>query len=375
MKYLSVLIVLFLFLACTPDKENPASQISAEEFAFQYHGKEIELYTLKNNNGLICQLTNFGARVVSIYAPDKNGNLGDIVVGYGTGKDFVEKKENYFGTTIGRYGNRIGNAAFTIDTVEYKLEKNNDENHLHGGGNGFHRQMWEAESLSKSEIVFTYVSPDMEGGYPGTVDVKLKYLLTNNNELKIEYFAKSDKNTILNLTNHTYFNLKDAGKTSINGHLMHINADTYTPVDAGLIPTGELVLVDDTPFDFRKATQIGKCVDNDYEQLKLGKGYDHNWVLNTDGDISRLAARVVEPDLGRVLEVYTNEPGIQFYGGNFLDGTDTGKNNICFGHRSAFCLETQHFPDSPNKPQFPSVALSAGQDYYSICIYKFSTIE
>lgn len=373
MKYLIFMIALSVFAGCS--KKEEFTVISADEFTYVHKSKMIELFTLKNDNGMVCQITNFGARVVSIYTPDKNGKMGDVVVGYGTGKDFVGKKENYFGSTIGRYGNRIGNAAFIVDGVKYELEKNDGYNHLHGGGNGFHRQVWEVENVNPSSITFSYVSPDMESGYPGTVDLKVRYELSAENVLKIEYFAKSDKNTVLNLTNHTYFNLKDAGKTSISNHLMKINADKYTPVDAGLIPTGELATVDGTPFDFRKAIAIGDLFDANDEQLKLCKGYDHNWVLNTINDAAILAAKVIEPESGRVMIVFTNEPGIQFYGGNFLDGTDIGKNNISFGHRSAFCLETQHFPDSPNKPQFPSVALNAGEDYYSVCIYKFGVTE
>ncbi len=373
MKQLYFLITILLFTAC--GQKEKLTVISADDFVYNHNNKDIRLYTLENENGLICQLTNFGARVVSIYTPDKNGEFGDIVVGYGTGKEFVEKKENFFGTTIGRYGNRIGNAVFSIDSVEYQLEKNDGENHLHGGGNGFHRQVWEVENVDNSSIVFSYVSPDMEGGYPGTVSVKVKYQLTESNELKIEYFASSDKNTILNLTNHTYFNLKDAGSSEINNHLLYINADLYTPVDAGLIPTGELATVKGTPFDFREETAIGERVSASNEQLELGKGYDHNWVLNTGNDVAIVAAKVIEPESGRVMEVYTKEPGLQFYGGNFLDGTDIGKNNISYGHRSAFCLETQHFPDSPNKADFPSVVLNSGEEYYSICIYKFKTVN
>ena len=361
--------MIFLFSGCSTNK--PVKIIEAENFAFTHNGQEIGLITLKNQNGVICQLTNFGARVVSIYTPDKNGNFGDIVVGYGTGKDFVEKKENYFGTTIGRYGNRIGNAVFTIDSVTYRLEKNNGENHLHGGGDGFHRQVWTIENATDSEIVFSYISPDMEAGYPGTINASVKFQLTNENELIIEYFAKTDKKTILNLTNHTYFNLKDAGKTTINNHLLQINAAKYTPVDDGLIPTGELISVENTPFDFRKLTAIGNRVNETHQQLQLANGYDHNWVLTNNNSVSVLAATVIEPETGRTLEVYTNEPGLQFYGGNFLDGTDIGKNETTYAHRNAFCLETQHFPDSPNKPEFPDVTLEPGESYYSVCIYKF----
>ncbi|WP_297092226.1 aldose epimerase family protein [uncultured Draconibacterium sp.] len=369
MKYLGIIALVIMFFGCV--QEEATVGISREDFAFDYNGKTIELYTLKNDNGLVCQLTNFGARVVSLYAPDKNGTPGDVVVGYGSGKDFVEKKENFFGATIGRYGNRIGNATFTIDSISYQLEKNDGENHLHGGSNGFHRQVWTVESVSDNEIVFSYLSPDGESAYPGTVNTTITYQLTAANELKIEYFATTDKKTVLNLTNHTYFNLKDGGKSSINEHLMYLNALRFTPVDGGLIPTGELAEVTGTPFDFTQATAIGERVDNEHQQLKVGNGYDHNWVLDTGNDKTQLAARVVEPESGRVLEVYTNEPGIQFYGGNFLDGTIAGKSGIKYGFRSAFCLETQHFPDSPNKPEFPGVLLNPGDKYYSICIYKF----
>lgn len=369
MKYLAFIISLLLIAGCTLKKD--LQIVSTEDFKFNYEGNEIKLFTLENDNGMVCQLTNFGARVVSIYTPDRNGTLGDVVVGYGTGKGFVEKKENFFGATIGRYGNRIGNASFEIDGTDYNLEKNDGANHLHGGGNGFHRQVWDVGNADKTEIIFTYVSPDMESGYPGTVNVKVKYQLTTNNELKIEYFAKSDKNTILNLTNHTYFNLKDAGKSTINNHKLTINADNYTPVDGGLIPTGQLEEVVNTPFDFTKSTAIGERVDSKYPQIEKGMGYDHNWVLNTNKDNTILAAKVEEPESGRVMEVYTNEPGIQFYGGNFLDGSIAGKYGIKYGHRGAFCLETQHFPDSPNKTNFPSVKLLPGEEYYSLCVYKF----
>ncbi|SHE51538.1 aldose 1-epimerase [Mariniphaga anaerophila] len=371
MKNLIYLAVIVVFAACS--SKNDLTVISADDFKFSYLGNKIEIFNLENENGLVCQLTNFGARVVSLYTPDRNGKFADVVAGYGTGKDFVEKKENYFGATIGRYGNRIGNATFEIDGIDYKLEKNNGENHLHGGGNGFHRQIWNVESSSKTEITFSYVSADMECGYPGTINVKIKYQLTPENELKIEYFATSDKKTVLNLTNHTYFNLKDAGASTINNHVMQINADYYTPVDAGLIPTGRLNLVEDTPFDFRKATRIAQRVDDPHEQLRFGNGYDHNWVLNTSNNVTILAAKVIDPESGRVMEVFTNEPGVQFYGGNFLNGNDIGKNSIGIGHRNAFCLETQHFPDSPNKPDFPCVILDQGEQYYSVCIYKFSS--
>ncbi|WP_303921337.1 aldose epimerase family protein [Draconibacterium sediminis] len=373
MKYLGIMALVLMVFGCA--QKEASVGLSSEDFAFDNNGKTIELYTLKNDNGLVCQLTNFGARVVSLYTPDKNGELADVIVGYGSGKDYVEKPENFYGAVIGRYGNRIGGAAFSIDSVEYQLQKNDGANHLHGGTNGFHRQVWNAEQLSDTEVVFSLVSPDMESAYPGTVSVKVKYQLTAANELKIEYFATTDKKTVLNLTNHSYFNLKDGGRTSINDHVMYLNADYYTPVDGGLIPTGELAAVAGTPFDFTTPTAIGERVEADDEQLKVGGGYDHNWVLNTKNDVSILAAKVVDPESGRVLEVYTNEPGIQFYGGNFINGRIAGKEDIKYDFRSAFCLETQHFPDSPNKPEFPSVIVNPGDEYYSVCIYKFGVEE
>ncbi len=370
MKYLGIFALLLVLFSCN---EKKIAVVDKDAFAFDYEGKQTRLYTLENENGLICQITNYGARVVSLFAPDKNGKLGDVIVGYGTGKDFVEGEEYFFGGIIGRYGNRIANGAFSIDSVQYQLEKNDGDNHLHGGSKGFYHQIWNVESNTASEIIFSLVSPDMDSGYPGTVKVKVKYQLTADNALKIEYSATSDKKTILNLTNHSYFNLKDGGKSSINGHLMYINADKFTPVNGGLIPTGELAAVAGTPMDFTKPTAIGDRVDADFEQIKLGHGYDHNWVLNTNGDVTKVAAKVVDPESGRGLEVYTSEPGIQFYGGNFLKGTAVGKNGIKYAYRSAFCLETQHFPDSPNKPEFPSVILNPGQEYHSVCIYKFTT--
>ncbi len=363
------MVLLTIGVACTTEQK-PAT-LSNEEFAYDYNGKKIELYTIKNENGLIAQFTNFGARLASLYAPDKDGKLGDVVVGYESGKAYVDKKDNYYGAIIGRYGNRIGNATFTLDSVVYELEKNDGENHLHGGSIGFHRVIWDVKSVGENSIVFNHVSDDMTDGYPGKVDVTVTYTLTDQNELKIEYAATTDKKTILNLTNHTYFNLKDAGASTINNHVMQINANAITPVDGGLIPTGELADVTGTPFDFRKPTVIGERVDAEDEQLALGHGYDHNWVLNTNGDVSKRAAKVLDPSSGRTLEVYTNEPGLQFYGGNFLDGKISGKYGIMIAYRGAFCLETQHFPDSPNKPEFPSVVLEPGQEYNSVCIYKF----
>ncbi|WP_461633045.1 aldose epimerase family protein [Labilibaculum euxinus] len=372
MKLLNVLCVVIIPVMMSCQKPQKKELISETDFSCDYNGKKVELFTLTNKNGLVCQLTNFGARVVSLWVPDKNGNFADVAVGYGTGKDFIDKKEYFFGGTIGRYGNRIGQAKFSLDGIEYQLEANNGENHLHGGSNGFYRQIWDVNQIDKQTLEFSLHSADMDGGYPGNVDVKVKYQFTDDNELKIEYFGTTDKLTVLNFTNHTYFNLKGAGAGTINDHQLMINADSFTPVDAGLIPTGEILPVKGTAFDFNNLTAIGERVDNDETQLTYGKGYDHNWVLNKSDEKLTLAAKVVEPSSGRILEVYTIEPGIQFYGGNFLDGV-VGKGNKKYDFRTAFCLETQHFPDSPNQANFPDVTVKPGEEYYSICIYKFSS--
>lgn len=335
----------------------------------------MQLFTIENKNGIKACITNYGGRVVKLFVPDKNGKLEDVVLGYDNLSDYLSSNEKYYGAIIGRYGNRIGNARFSIDDNEYCLEKNNSDNSLHGGSGGFHNVIWDVKQLDKQTLELSYLSKDMEEGFPGNLDVKVVYSLTDKNELKIEYFAETDQPTVVNLTHHSFFNLTGNPEKSINNHILQINADTYTPVDDGLIPIGEIVPVESTPFDFRKPLSIGKRVDENHEQLILGRGYDHNWVLDASGlnkDI-RLAARVTEPESGRMMEVYTNEPGIQFYGGNFLNGSDVGKNGIAYQHRTAFCLETQHFPDSPNKENFPSTVLKPGEAYYSVCIYQFKT--
>ncbi|MDD4191828.1 MAG: galactose mutarotase [Mangrovibacterium sp.] len=336
----------------------------------------MQLFTIENKNGLKACITNYGGRVVSLFVPDKNGDFEDVVLGYDNLSDYLKSNEKYYGATIGRYGNRIGKAQFSIGDKTYLLEKNNGENSLHGGSGGFHNVLWDVVQLNEQTLELIYVSKDGEEGFPGNLSVRVVYCLTDDNELKIEYFATTDKPTIVNLTHHSFFNLTGNPEKIINNHILQIPAKFYTPVDEGLIPTGEIAPVEGTPFDFREPVAIGKRVDEGHAQLKLGRGYDHNWVLDASGlnrDI-RLAARVTEPQSGRVMEVYTNEPGIQFYGGNFLNGSDIGKNGIVYQRRTAFCLETQHFPDSPNKENFPSVLLNPGDEYYSACIYCFKTI-
>lgn len=335
----------------------------------------MNIYTIKNCHGLKANISDYGARVLSLYVPDKKGHLADVVLGYDTIAEYFTSNEIYYGATIGRYGNRIGNAKFKIDEKEYLLAKNNGENNLHGGIHGFHKVYWNVNQLNSQTLEMSYFSKDMEEGFPGKLSVKLVYRLTDDNELKIEYFATTDKTTIVNLTHHSFFNLTGNPLNSINKHILYLNSDFYTPINNSLIPTGELKTVTDTPFDFRTPIAIGKRLHEKNEQLQFAKGYDHNWVIKQEGNDKNItiAAKVEDPKTGRVMEVHTNEPGIQFYGGNFLNGSDVGKNKIAYKFQTAFCLETQHFPNSPNQANFPSTLLYPEDKYHSICIYKFST--
>jgi aldose 1-epimerase len=338
-------------------------------------GQPVDLYVLTNKSGTEASITNFGGALVSLKVPDRSGKLADVVLGYDNVDGYV-KDTSYFGALVGRYGNRIGHAQFVLDGKTYTLAKNNGENCLHGGIKGFNKALWTAKTRSSKDgqsLELSYFSKDGEEGFPGNLKVNVIYTLTDANALKIEYSATTDKKTVVNLTNHAYFNLAGQGSGDILGHLLMIAADQFTPVDAGLIPTGEFRDVMDTPFDFRKPTAIGARIDQADGQLKLGGGYDHNFVLRMKVDgVESLAARVVEPTSGRVMEVWTTEPGIQFYTGNFLDGKAIGKGGLSYPRRNAFCLETQHFPDSPNQPKFPSVVLNPGDRYHTITNYKFS---
>ncbi len=335
----------------------------------------MKLYSIENMNGLKALISNYGGRIISLFIPDETGHFDDVVLGYDTPESYLDSNEKYYGAIIGRYGNRVGQARFSIGDRTYFLEKNNGENSLHGGSGGFHNVIWRANQTDGQTLELEYVCKDMEEGFPGNLKVKVVYRMTEDNELKIEYFASTDKSTIVNLTHHSFFNLTGDLRKTINNHILQIPADSFTPVDEGLIPTGEIAPVEGTPFDFRNTTAIGERVEENNEQLKFGRGYDHNWVLDTAGENKKLrfAAKVTEPVSGRVLEVFTNEPGIQFYGGNFLNGKDVGKRGIPYRYRTAFCLETQHFPDSPNKDNFPKTILNLGEEYYSICIYRFGT--
>lgn len=365
-----LLVALVLLFSCA---KQPVLPVLIDEAIFktEHDGKTMELFTLKNANGVVAQITNYGGKVVNLWTPDRNGDFGDIVNGYATPAEYLNTTEIYYGTLIGRYGNRIAKGQFTLNDSVYTLATNNAPNHLHGGVKGFNNVVWDAKKVDEQTLELTYLSIDGEEGYPGNLNVKVVYTLTNDNELKIEYWATTDKTTHVNLTHHSFFNLKGAGNGDINDHVLTINADGFTPVDSTLIPTGEIAPVEGTPFDFRTATAIGARIAEEHQQLKYGGGYDHNWVVNKAESGLNYAAKVVEPASGRTMEVLTNEPGLQFYGGNFMTGKDVGKGGKAYAYRGAFCLETQHFPDSPNKPEFPTTVLNPGQEYYSVCVYKF----
>ncbi|MFC0876818.1 aldose epimerase family protein [Saccharicrinis sp. FJH2] len=370
-KTVFILTAIALIHSCAPKAPANKAGIDPQAFNKVVDGKQVSLVTLTNKNGLEMTVTNFGAKVVSLMVPDKNGEFTDIVLGFNNIDDYMTY-EPYFGAAIGRYGNRIANAEFTLNGEVYHLSKNDGNNSLHGGKKGFNAVVWDMEKVDDHSVKFTYVSKDGEEGYPGDLTVHMTYQLTDNNEFKINYEATTDKPTVLNLTHHSFFNLHGEGDGTINDLVLYINADNFTPTDSVLIPTGEIIPVAGTPMDFTTPTEIGKRIEDDYTPLILGHGYDHNFVLNQpEPKAMVLAASVYDPVSGRYMEVHTDEPGIQFYGGNFLDGTVIGKSGNAYNHRTALCLETQHFPDSPNKPNFPTTVLNPGETYTHTCIYKF----
>jgi aldose 1-epimerase len=331
----------------------------------------VEVFTLTNGRGIEIRAMTYGAIITSIKMPDRKGVMADVALGFDSLQGYLGEHP-YFGAVVGRYGNRIGNARFSLNGQTYQLAANNGPNHLHGGVRGFDKFVWTAETIAGvTGVAFTRVSPDGEERYPGTLKVRVSYVLTDANDLEIEYQATTDKATPVNLTQHTYFNLAGQGAGTILDHEVTINADRFTPVADSLIPTGVLASVEGTPMDFRRPTKVGARIDEGTEQIKFGRGYDHNWVLNRKGDGLQLAARVVEPASGRTLEVSTTEPGVQFYTGNFLDGTLKGKGGVGYQRRGGLCLETQHFPDSPNKPAFPTTILQPGSTYRSKTVWKF----
>ena len=367
-----VLVVWLAALATAGIAHPPAQEKSGmtrEPFGRTPDGTAVEMFTLRNAAGMEVRAISYGAIITSIRVPDRAGRIGDVTLGFDTLDGYLAQHP-YFGAVVGRYGNRIGKGQFTLGGRTYKLAANNGPNHLHGGVKGFDKYVWQAESLTgRNGVAFSRTSPDGEEGYPGTLEVRVVYALDDRNVLSVEYHATTDKATPINLTQHSYFNL--AGEGDILAHELLINADRYTPVDETLIPTGELAPVAGTPFDFRKPTAIGARIDQAHPQLKNGRGYDHNFVLNRTGSGPGLAARVTEARTGRTLEIRTTEPGVQFYSGNFLDGTIKGKGGRVYQQRAGFCLETQHFPDSPNKPSFPSAILEPGREHRSQTTFAF----
>ncbi len=340
-------------------------------------GQQVDLYTLKNKNGIEAAVMNYGAILVSLKTPDRAGKLEDVTLGFDSLDGYL-KPNPYFGAVIGRYGNRIGGASFKLNGVAYKLPANNGPNTLHGGLKGFDKVVWLAKDVSDAQgprLELTYLSKDGDEGFPGNLSATVVYTLTDSNELRIDYSATTDKDTVVNLTNHSYWNLTGPSGTDILGHELTLYADRFTPVDKNLIPTGKLASVEGTPFDFRKPMVIGARINQPDEQIKFGGGYDHNFVLNSGGGALAPAAKVYDPKSGRVMDVLTTEPGIQFYTGNFLDGTLTGKGGKVYSIRTGLCLETQHFPDSPNKPEFPSTTLKPGGKYQSTTVYRFSALK
>lgn len=365
-------VAALLMAACAPKAEKATdSGLLQSNFQTEVDGKKTDLFTLRNKNNMEVCVTNFGGRIVSVMVPDKDGKMRDVVLGFDSIQDYISKPSD-FGASIGRYANRINEGRFTLDEVEYQLPRNNYGHCLHGGPQGFQYRVYDAVQPNPQELELTYLSIDGEEGFPGNITCKVLMKLTDDNAIDIRYEAETDKPTIVNMTNHSYFNLDgDAGNNS--DHLLTVNADYYTPVDSTFMTTGEIVTVEGTPMDFRNPTPVGARInDYDFGQLKNGNGYDHNWVLNTKGDVNQKCASLESPKTGIVLDVYTNEPGIQVYAGNFLDGSLTGKKGIRYNQRASVCLETQKYPDTPNKPGWPSAVLRPGGKYMSQCIFKFS---
>ena len=379
MKNLTWIVGLALLCSCSGSKNATetltASGLDEDNFRTEVDGKKTDLFVLKNKNNMEVCITNFGGRIVSVMVPDKEGNMKDVVLGFDSIQDYI-KYPSDFGATIGRYANRIGQGKFTLDGVEYQLPQNNYGHCLHGGPKGFQYRIFDAQKLNDQELQLTYVAEDGEEGFPGNVTCNVKFTLTDDNAIDIQYEATTDKPTVINMTNHSYFNLDGDPAGNNSDYLLTVDADSYTPVDSTFMTTGEILPVEGTDMDFRTATAIGEHInDTAFVQIKNGKGYDHNWVLNAKGDVTKKAASLKSPKTGIVLDVYTNEPGIQVYCGNFLDGTLTGKKGIVYNQRASVCLETQKYPDTPNKPDWPSAVLRPGETYKSQCIYKFSVEE
>lgn len=372
MKKIAILMAaVAAFFSCAPKSD--VVLLPAADFEKEIDGKQVALYTLQEGD-ITMQVTNFGARVVTLWTPDKKGNHEDIVLGYNKIDTYVNNPgERFLGAVVGPYANRIADGTFTLDGVTYELPKNNNGQTLHGGLKGLDMVVWDVDTVTANSIVLSYLRPDGQEGMPGNLKIVMTYTLTPDNEFRVDYLAETDKKTHVNISHHSFFNLKGEGNGTINDHVLYINASRTTPVDANLIPTGEIVEVEGTPFDFREPKAIGQDVNAENEQLKNGAGYDHNWVLDRKtADGLELAASVYEPASGRYMEVWTDQPALQFYGGNFFDGTTTGKYGRTLNYRESIALETQKYPDTPNNPHFPSTLLNPGEKYTHVCVYKFS---
>lgn len=375
-KAIAVCILSIAMVGCTMQECPTQSGLFRSNFQTEHMGKFSDLYTLTNENGMEVCFTNFGGRIVSIMVPDKDGKMIDVCLGHDSIADYI--RYGYqgcnFGALIGRYGNRIKDGKFILDGIEYQLPRNNDGNCLHGGGEvAFHNRMWDTQLVSNSSITFTTISEDGEDGFPGNLFVRVTYALTNDNAITISYEATTDRPTVINLTNHCYFSLSGDPSHDVLNEILYLNAEAYTPVDANVAVIGEIAAVENTPFDFRTPTRVGDRInDTTHQQIINGRGYDHNWILATEGDINAIAGILYDPSSGIKMTIHTDQPGMQFYAGNFLDGSFMGKKGIAYPMRSGFCFETQHFPDSPNQPAFPSTTLYPGEKYTTTTIYKFT---
>lgn len=369
-------LLFIIMFGCTKREQSTQSGLLRSNFQIEHMGKLNDLYTLTNENGMEVCFTNFGGRIVSIMVPDKDGKMIDVCLGHDSIADYIRYGHQgcNFGALIGRYGNRIKAGKFKLDGIEYQLPRNNDGNCLHGGGEvAFHNRMWDAQLVSDSSITFTTISEDGEDGFPGNLFVRVTYALTNDNAITISYEATTDKPTVVNLTNHCYFCLSGDPSHDVLDEILYLNAEAYTPVDANVAVIGEIATVENTPFDFRTPTRVGNRInDTTHQQIVNGRGYDHNWILATEGDINAIAGILYDPSTGIRMIIHTDQPGIQFYAGNFLDGSFMGKNGIAYPMRSGLCFETQHFPDSPNQPTFPTTTLYPGEKYTTKTIYKFT---
>lgn len=367
-----------LMYSCAVTPVRTLSGLDRANFVSSVNGKATDLYTLTNASGMEVCVTNFGGRIVSVMVPDRNGEMKDVVLGFDNIANYADKvnSPSDFGASIGRYANRIKNGVIVVDGETIQLPKNNFGHCLHGGPDGWQYQVYDAVQPDGSSVVMTMVSPDGDSAFPGNVIATVTMKLTDDNAIDIRYEAVTDRKTVVNMTNHSYFNLSGDPSRRVDNHILYINSDTYTPVDHTFMTTGEILPVEGTPMDFMTPVAIGNNIRNfDFQQIMFGNGFDHNWCLNTAGDDTQVAARAYCPETGICLEVFTDEPGVQFYSGNFLDGSCTGKNGVVYQQSTAFCLETQKYPDTPNKPDWPSAFLEPGQKYTSHCVYRFSIMK